>query len=50
LIEVGVLELSRNPDNYFQDVEQAAFNPAAVVPHLCLSLPLAIGRAEAQRR
>ena len=32
LHEVGVLELNRNPDNYFQDVEQAAFNPAAVVP------------------
>ncbi|NLO77880.1 MAG: catalase, partial [Methanomicrobiales archaeon] len=32
LIEVGVLELNRNPENYFQDVEQAAFNPAAVVP------------------
>ncbi len=27
LIEVGVLELNRNPENYFQDVEQAAFNP-----------------------
>jgi catalase len=32
LIEVGVMELNRNPENYFQDVEQAAFNPAAVVP------------------
>src|SRR5690625_1938221 len=27
LIEVGVLELNRNPENYFADVEQAAFNP-----------------------
>lgn len=32
LIEVGVLELNRNPDNYFQDVEQAAFTPANLIP------------------
>src|SRR5690625_2584259 len=32
LIEVGELELNRNPDNYFAEVEQAAFNPANVVP------------------
>ena len=32
LFEVGVLELNRNPDNYFADVEQAAFSPANVVP------------------
>jgi len=32
LHEVGVVELNRNPDNYFQDVEQAAFNPANKVP------------------
>lgn len=32
LIEVGVLELNRNPENYFVDVEQAAFNPANIVP------------------
>lgn len=32
LIDVGVLELNRNPENYFADVEQAAFNPANVVP------------------
>ena len=31
LIEVGVLELNRNPENYFVDVEQAAFNPASFV-------------------
>ncbi|MFT4033496.1 MAG: catalase [Siphonobacter sp.] len=31
LIEVGVLELNQNPDNYFQDVEQAAFAPAHVI-------------------
>ncbi|MDH3455514.1 MAG: catalase [Gemmatimonadota bacterium] len=32
LIEVGVLELNRNPENYFADVEQSAFSPANVVP------------------
>ena len=37
LIEVGILELNRNPDNYYQDVEQAAFNPAAVVPGIGFS-------------
>lgn len=26
LMEVGVLELNRNPDNYFAQIEQAAFN------------------------
>src|SRR5699024_9560048 len=28
VMHVGVLELNRNPENYFADVEQAAFNPA----------------------
>jgi len=32
LIDVGVLELNRNPDNYFAEVEQSAFSPANVVP------------------
>ncbi|GAA5237168.1 catalase [Verticiella sediminum] len=32
LIEVGVLELNRNPDNYFAQVEQSSFSPANVVP------------------
>lgn len=32
LIEVGVLELNENPKNYFAEVEQAAFNPANIVP------------------
>ncbi len=32
LIEVGRLELNRNPDNYFAEVEQSAFNPANFVP------------------
>lgn len=37
LIEVGYLELNRNSDNYFADVEQAAFNPANIVPGIGLS-------------
>ncbi len=37
LIEVGEFELNRNPDNYFADVEQAAFNPANVVPGIGFS-------------
>jgi len=37
LIEVGVLELNRNPENYFAEVEQAAFNPASVVPGIGFS-------------
>ena len=37
LIDVGVLELNRNPDNYFADVEQAAFNPANIVPGIGFS-------------
>jgi len=32
LIPVGVMELNRVPENYFADVEQAAFNPANIVP------------------
>jgi catalase len=32
LTKVGVLELNRNPENYFADVEQAAFSPGNVVP------------------
>lgn len=37
LIEVGVLELDRNPANYFAEVEQAAFTPANVVPGVSFS-------------
>ncbi len=37
LHEVGVMELNRNPENYFADVEQAAFNPASVVPGIGFS-------------
>jgi catalase len=37
LIEVGVMELNRNPANYFAEVEQAAFNPANIVPGIGFS-------------
>lgn len=37
LIEVGVMELNRNPENFFAEVEQAAFNPASVVPGIGFS-------------
>ena len=32
LIEVGELELNRNPENYFAEVEQSCFSPSALVP------------------
>ncbi|MBO0600089.1 catalase [Sporosarcina sp. E16_3] len=37
LIEVGEWELNRNPENYFAEVEQAAFTPANVVPGISFS-------------
>jgi catalase len=37
LIEVGEWELNRNPDNYFAEVEQAAFSPARIVPGIGFS-------------
>ncbi|MHC4780617.1 MAG: catalase [Planctomycetota bacterium] len=37
LLDVGVLELNKNPENYFADVEQAAFNPANIVPGIGFS-------------
>lgn len=37
LIEVGYFELNKNPENYFADVEQAAFNPAHIVPGISFS-------------
>ncbi|WP_027992550.1 catalase [Sinorhizobium meliloti] len=37
LIEVGVMELNRYPDNYFAEVEQASFSPAHVVPGIGFS-------------
>jgi catalase len=37
LIDVGVMELNRNPENYFAEVEQSAFNPASIVPGISFS-------------
>lgn len=37
LIEVGVMELNRNPENFFAEVEQSAFNPANVPPGIGFS-------------
>ncbi len=37
LIEVGVIELNRNADNYFADIEQAAFSPSNIVPGIGFS-------------
>jgi catalase len=37
VIEIGELELNRNPVNYFAEVEQAAFDPKNVVPGMGFS-------------
>ncbi|MHC4138853.1 MAG: catalase [Planctomycetota bacterium] len=37
MIDVGVLELNRNPENYFAEIEQSAFNPASIVPGIGFS-------------
>jgi catalase len=37
LIEVGELELNRNQQNYFAEVEQSAFSPANIVPGMGFS-------------
>ena len=37
LIDVGIMELNRNPENYFAEVEQAAFEPSNIVPGISFS-------------
>jgi len=37
VIDVGVLELNRNPDNYFAEIEQVAFAPSNIVPGIGFS-------------
>ena len=37
LIEVGKLELNQNPVNYFEEIEQAAFQPSNLVPGIGIS-------------
>ena len=32
LIPIGKMVLNRNPENYFADIEQAAFSPSALIP------------------
>ncbi|MBK5254284.1 MAG: catalase [Peptostreptococcaceae bacterium] len=37
LTEVGYFELNKNPENFFAEIEQAAFNPASIVPGIGFS-------------
>ncbi len=37
LIKVGTMTLNRNPENFFAEVEQAAFEPSALVPGIGFS-------------
>ena len=37
LIEIGQIELNKNPDNYFAEVEQLAFSPSNFVPGISAS-------------
>ena len=37
LIEVGEMELNRNPENYFAEIESSAFSPNAIVPGIGFS-------------
>jgi catalase len=36
-IEVGILELNRNPENYFAEIEQSSFSPSNIVPGISFS-------------
>lgn len=54
LIEVGKMTLNRNPENFFAQIEQAAFSPGNTVPGIGLSpdkmlLGRAFAYADAQR-
>lgn len=37
LVEIGVMELNRNAENYFAEIEQAAFEPSNIVPGISFS-------------
>ena len=37
LIDVGTLELNRNPENYFAEIENAAYSPSNIVPGIGFS-------------
>jgi catalase len=46
LIKVGTMRLDRNPENFFAQIEQAAFSPSATVPGIGLSPDkMLLGRA-----
>jgi catalase len=46
LIKVGTMTLNRNPDNFFAEIEQAAFSPGNTVPGIGLSPDkMLLGRA-----
>jgi len=46
LIKVGTMTLNRNPENFFAQVEQAAFEPSALVPGIGFSPDkMLLGRA-----
>ena len=46
LIKVGTMTLNRNPENFFAEIEQAAFEPSAVVPGIGFSPDkMLLGRA-----
>lgn len=36
-LDVGALELNRNPENYFAEIEQVAFSPSNIVPGIGFS-------------
>lgn len=36
-IDVGTMELNRNPENYFAEIEQASFSPSNIVPGIGFS-------------
>jgi catalase len=37
LIKVGIMELNKNPKNYFAEIEQAAFDPSNKIPGISFS-------------
>jgi catalase len=37
MIDLGMLELNRNPENYFAEVEQSSFSPSNIVPGIGFS-------------
>ena len=36
-IDIGMMELNRNPENYFAEIEQSSFSPSNVVPGIAFS-------------